>query len=103
MPPLPTRSLALALSLAWIGVAHAAPPAGRLLASQCAQCHGANGAGPGFEELAGMSSRELSGEMREMKARRVEGIMDRQAHGYSDAQIKLIADYFASLPGNGGD
>lgn len=102
-PPL-TLGLALACGLALAATAQAAPPAGRLLASQCAQCHGTDGAGPGFDELAGKSSRELYNEMREMKYRsRVEGIMDRQARGYTDAQLQLIADYLASLPGHGDD
>jgi sulfide dehydrogenase cytochrome subunit len=88
--------VALALGLAVAGSALAAPPAGRVLASQCAQCHGTNGKGPGFDKLAGMSARELSNEMREMKSRNVaEGIMDRQAHGYTDAQIQLIAAYLS--------
>jgi cytochrome c553 len=82
----------------------AAPPAGQLLASQCAQCHGTNGNGPGFDELAGKSASELYNEMREMKARTsIESIMDRQARGYTDAQLRLIADYLSTLPGNGGD
>ena len=60
--------------------ATAAPPAGRLLAAQCAQCHGTNGNGPGFDELAGKSAGELYNELREMKtATKIESIMDRQA------------------------
>ena len=73
---------------------------GRLLASQCAQCHGTNGAGPGFEEIAGS---DLFNDLIEMKHRRIEGIMDRQARGYTDEQLQLIADYLSALPGNGGD
>lgn len=76
---------------------------GRLLASQCAQCHGTNGAGPGFDELAGKSAGELYNELREMKYRPIEGIMDRQARGYTDAQLNLISTYLSTLPGNGGD
>lgn len=81
--------------------AHAEP--GRLLASQCAQCHGTNGAGPGFDEIAGKNARELYNELREMKYRPIEGIMDRQARGYTDSQLDLISNYLSSLPGNGGD
>jgi cytochrome c553 len=33
-----------------------------------------------------------------MKTRPVETIMDRQARGFTDAQLKLIADYLATLP-----
>lgn len=81
----------------------AAPPAGRLLASQCAQCHGTDGGGPGFDQIAGKSARELYDELSEMKYRRVEGIMDRQARGYTDHQLRLIADYLSALPGGSGD
>lgn len=78
----------------------AAPPAGQLLTAQCAQCHGTNGAGPGFDEIAGKSAHELYHELLEMKYRsRVEGIMDRQARGYTDVQLQLISDYLSALPG----
>ncbi|MDO9227249.1 MAG: hypothetical protein Q8M09_13615 [Pseudomonadota bacterium] len=95
--------IALALGLAVAGSALAAPPAGRLLASQCAQCHGSNGNGPGFDKLAGMSAREMSNELLEMKYRVLpKDIMDRQAHGYTDAQIQLIANYFAGQTAGSG-
>lgn len=98
--PLPAV-IALTLACAASGNAVAAPPAGRLLAAQCAQCHGTGGSGRGFDELAGESARELYGELREMKYRtRIESIMDRQARGYTDQQLRTIADYFASLPGS---
>lgn len=73
---------------------------GRLLASQCAQCHGTNGAGPGFEKLAGT---DLFNDLIDMKYRPIEGIMDRQARGYTDDQLRLISDYFSTLPGNVGN
>ncbi|HCZ13299.1 MAG TPA: cytochrome c class I [Accumulibacter sp.] len=88
--------LPFGLLLAATQGAHAAPPAGRLLAAQCAQCHGTSGNGPGFDEVAGKSASELRKDLLEMKRRPVEGIMDRQARGYTDAQIKLIADYLAA-------
>jgi cytochrome c553 len=95
----PLAALAVAALLA-AAPAGAAEP-GRLLASQCAQCHGTHGNGPGFDELAGKSSSELFDELLEMKYRPVEGIMDRQARGYTDEQLRLIADYLSTLPGNG--
>ena len=99
--PLPAV-FGLALALMAGGNAFAAPPAGQLLAAQCAQCHGTGGSGRGFDELAGESSREIYGELREMKYRtRIESIMDRQARGYTDQQLQTIADYFGSLPGSG--
>ncbi|MCU0842322.1 MAG: c-type cytochrome [Thiobacillaceae bacterium] len=80
--------------------AGAQTPPGRLLAAQCAQCHGTDGRGPGFDELAGKDARELYHELTEMKYRNpIEGIMDRQARGYTDAQLRAIADYLSALPG----
>jgi sulfide dehydrogenase cytochrome subunit len=95
-------------ALAGVALLAASVPAGaepgRLLASQCGQCHGTNGAGPGFDELAGKSSSELFHELLEMKYRaNIEGIMDRQARGYTDDQLRKIADYLSTLPGNGDD
>ena len=95
-------ALGMVLACAASANAFAAPPAGRLLAAQCAQCHGTGGSGRGFDELAGESAQKIYNELREMKHRtRVEGIMDRQARGYTDQQLRVIADYFASLPGGG--
>ena len=80
----------------------AAPPAGRVLAAQCGQCHGTNGNGPGFDEIVGGSAGELYEELLEMKYRtRTESIMDRQARGYSDAHLFSIANYLARQPGRG--
>lgn len=72
-------------------------PAGRLLASNCYQCHGTNGSG-GFEKLAGMSASEITKELREMRQKSPPKMMDVHARGYSDAQIKLLADYLSKLP-----
>ena len=43
-------------------------PAGRLLASNCFQCHGTDGKGPGFERLAGKSANDIYHELVEMRA-----------------------------------
>lgn len=70
---------------------------GRLLASQCAQCHGTNGNSVnGWDSLAGESASELIEEMREIKAGDEDPIMQAQAHGYSDAEIQALAAWFAS-------
>ena len=46
------------------------PPAGRLLASNCFQCHGYNGKSSiGFEDLAGESSSEIYKELVEMRSK----------------------------------
>jgi sulfide dehydrogenase cytochrome subunit len=104
VPKLPVLGiLASCAALSLSPDALAAPPAGQTLAAQCAQCHGTNGNGPGFEDIAGKASNELYNDLREMKARPIESIMDRQARGYTDTQLRLIADYLAAQPGNGGD
>ncbi len=78
------------------------PSAGRLLASQCAQCHGTDGISvSGIDSLAGESG-EILEEMFEMKAENRNRVMHLQAKGYTDAQIREIATYFSSLySGNG--
>lgn len=71
---------------------------GRLLASNCFQCHGTNGTG-GFDRLAGKSATEIYGELREFASGKEDanGIMAAHAMGFSDAQMKSIASYFASV------
>lgn len=85
--------------------AQAEPPAGRLLASQCAQCHGTNGNSVGeIDSLAGKSYSDLYNDLLEMKySSDLNDIMHRQAKGYSAEQLDLIAKYFASQPGSGHD
>ena len=67
---------------------------GRLLASNCFQCHGTKGHGMG--ELAGKSVSDLAGDVKEM-AQKSPGadMMFAHARGYSAAQVNLIADYFS--------
>ncbi|MBI5688716.1 MAG: c-type cytochrome [Verrucomicrobia bacterium] len=89
---------ALALGLVPLAGSAATPP-GQLLASQCAQCHGTNGqAVSGFESIRGKSASDMYKTLVEMKNRPAENIMDRQARGYTDAQLRLIAEYLAKLP-----
>ncbi len=73
------------------------PTAGRLLASQCAQCHRTD-ANPnkGFEDLIG---EEIYGDLVEMKRENKLELMHLQAKGYSDEQIRLMDDYFNNLGG----
>ncbi|MDP4916758.1 MAG: hypothetical protein NWR12_03465, partial [Haliea sp.] len=60
------------------------PGVNRLLASQCAQCHGYNGHAVGdIDGLAGESVRELRDEMREMADGTPDEIMEHQALGYT--------------------
>lgn len=73
-----------------------APPPGRLLASNCFQCHGYDGKSSiGFERLAGKSSSEIYKEMVEMRSKSKPEMMNMHAHGYTDAQARLISDYLS--------
>lgn len=80
--------------------AQAAPPPGRLLASQCAQCHGTDGRSrTEIDGLGGEEAGEIQEELGEMQMEFDPAeIMHLQANGYSDEQIRLISEYFATLP-----
>ena len=69
-----------------------APPAGRLLASQCAQCHGTNGQAVGdIDSLRGESAQEIYEEVLEMKySTKTNDIMHRQAKGYTLSLIHIL-------------
>ena len=93
----------IVITLAALGAAAASaqqtgtPHPGRLLASNCFQCHGTDGRGDGtFERLAGQSASDIAGELREMMAENKRGdIMTIHALGYTDAQVRAIAEYFS--------
>jgi sulfide dehydrogenase cytochrome subunit len=70
---------------------------GRLLASNCFQCHGTNGKGPGFDSLAGKSPNEIFEKLKEFQSgKEGKGIMARHSMAYTDAQMQLISTWFAS-------
>jgi cytochrome c553 len=72
---------------------------GRLLASNCYQCHGTNGSG-GFDRLNGESADSLYNELREFALKRgsdADNIMSAHAKGYTDAQMRAIAVYLANI------
>lgn len=72
-----------------------APP-GRLLASNCFQCHGTNGAGSAFDSLIGESVDEIYKKLREMRAKEPgNDIMNAHARGYTDEQMRQISVYFS--------
>jgi sulfide dehydrogenase cytochrome subunit len=73
------------------------PPDGRLLASNCFQCHGTNGKGPGFDKLAGKSAGEIYKELREFQSgKEGDGIMARHAMGYTDAQLRSLSGWLST-------
>jgi cytochrome c553 len=71
--------------------------AGRLLASNCFQCHGTYGSG-GFEKLLGETEAEILEELREYQADPdfTTDIMAAHLQGYTDAQLQAIAKYLAN-------
>ena len=70
--------------------------AGRLLASNCFQCHGTNGKGPGFDTLAGKSASEIYKDLKEFQSgKEGNGIMAKHAMGYPDAQLQSLAAWLA--------
>lgn len=91
-------SMALACALMVAGSAQAQSiPAGRLLASNCFQCHGTNGKGPGFDTLAGKSASELYSELKEFQSgKEGNGIMARHAMGFTDTQLRAIAAWLST-------
>jgi len=88
--------LALASLPAFAQTTTSAPPAGRLLASNCYQCHGTNGSG-GVENIRGESVSEIYNELKEMQRKSTPKMMDMHARGYTDAEIKLLATYLSTL------
>ena len=70
-------------------IAQPANTEGRLLASNCFQCHGTLGNG-GFEEIRGKSAKELSEYQRKPAAR---NIMAAHVQGYTPEQLGKIASY----------
>ncbi len=68
---------------------------GRLLASNCFQCHGTNGYA-GELKIGEQSASSIISELNEMKTKDPRSnIMNLHARAYTDAEIKLIAEYIS--------
>lgn len=93
-------SLCACAGMAWAQTS-TTPPPGQLLASNCFQCHGTNGNPQvaGFGRLAGKSSDDIFKKLKEFQADTDPNeIMIVHARGYTDAQLRLIADFFSRQP-----
>ena len=69
-----------------------------LLASSCAACHGTNGHSVGgTPSLAGLDSNYFIQQMLQFqRGERPATVMMEHARGYSEEEIRLLADYFAA-------
>lgn len=72
---------------------------GRTIGVTCAGCHGPDGAGgTAIPPLKGRDAAYLESAMKEYKEGKRPGtIMPRIAKGYSDEDIKAVAEYFANM------
>jgi len=90
----------LITSLLFLPVVSNAEPIskGAMLSITCAGCHGTDGKSAGtIPSIAGKSADYISKAMLDFRDdKRPSTVMKRHAKGYSDEEIKLIADYFAS-------
>ncbi len=76
------------------------PNAARAIAANCFTCHGTDGVSVGGvpPSLAGRAKTELLQMLRDFRdGKRPATIMHQQAKGYTDAQLELVAGYFANV------
>jgi cytochrome subunit of sulfide dehydrogenase len=99
---MPTLRCALLAALAFTASAAMAQDANlaRNLAATCANCHGTNGIARGdMKPLAGVSAEKIVAALADYKSgNQPATIMHQIAKGYTDEQIKLVANWFAAQP-----
>lgn len=95
-------SLLLLGGLAFGATSQAADmPSGQMLGNTCAGCHGTNGSsmGPATPTIAGITPEYFVDTMTSYKnGERESTIMTRIAKGYTDEEIKAMADFFSDKP-----
>jgi len=102
----PAAALFAASLLSLAGTAYAQADAGKdalyvkSLAATCANCHGTNGRavdGSSVVSIAGLDKAYTIAQMNAFKSgTRPATIMHQLSKGYSDAQVELLATYFAA-------
>ena len=96
---IPRMALTLAVCLALPAFGQTPADGGRLLASNCFQCHGTHGVKGGFDSLAGKSQKELLDDLKEMRLKAAgSNLMSPHARGYTNNDLYWIAYYFSKLP-----
>jgi sulfide dehydrogenase cytochrome subunit len=75
------------------------PGQARLLAANCANCHGTDGRTQGgMPGLAGLPKTYIVQQMQDYKSgKRAATVMHQLAKGYSDAEIEALAAYFSAI------
>jgi sulfide dehydrogenase cytochrome subunit len=70
---------------------------GAMLSASCEGCHGTNGHSPGsMPAISGKTAEYLQTALENFRSGETEStVMGRQAKGYTDEEIVLIAEYFA--------
>ncbi len=89
----------LVLAAPWAHAQSAGDPLlGRNLAATCANCHGTNGNAQGdMKPLAGMAADKMIAMLADFKSgAQPATIMHQIVKGYTDEQIRLVADFFAA-------
>lgn len=92
--------LAALMPMVWVNTAsiagNSATTSGRLLASNCSQCHGTNKTAAGFDTLMGKNADKLYKKLKKYQSgAEGEGIMARHASGYTDPQMRDIAQWLS--------
>ena len=93
------KILFLAVALSCAGTAAAQDAASRNLASACAICHGTEGRAVTKDviPLAGLPREHIATQMRAFRdGQRPATVMHQIAKGYTDAQIDILAAWFAA-------
>lgn len=94
-----TSVLALGSPVAWAQESNASKFQVAVWASSCMACHGPDGKAEGTGlALHGRSAEDLSGKLLAYKSGKLKATMMHQhTKGYSDDELRQIAQYFASL------
>ena len=72
---------------------------GMMLSNSCAGCHGTDGKSPGaIPSINGKTVKFITQSFEEFRdGSKPSTVMGRHVKGYSDEEIKMIAEYFSSL------
>jgi cytochrome subunit of sulfide dehydrogenase len=79
-----------------------ANPRGLVLSLSCSSCHGTDGKSVGIiPSISGRSTEYIETAMKAFKSgARYSTVMSRHAKGYTDEEIRLIAEYFGKVSQN---